>query len=477
MISIREGLKMDNPIEPKEKKKNVLIPIVALIVVILVVGSFLALDYKNLVPAKKSTSTQQLYVYTGVSGPKNSEHLLGGCVVAEMTGGAKPAASAQLMAYLMNPAVQKACEAQTGFIPVDTSSYTSSPSTAVPSIYSSSNSTADVTYFTSMSTADEHYISGVITNFEKAYPNIVVSVSFITAASMVEEVSSLVTGGSHANVVMTIDNLDVGVLFYDGYLAQLNEATITAKEGTISSITNLTNYETNVFGGVYFLTQLVNIPLVWMDYTAMQGAGITKAPTNYLQLMTDAKILKSKYGVGEINFQGHGGASTPTEMYQWMVQFGGNPMLFNDTGDIQAMEYIYNLSAYFSPDYTTSYWATYTGLASNSYTMMYYQWPGSVNLTKLGMTTNSTDTVANQSLAAINGGVFLRSPVSWIGEWQTLMDKAWVSIVEHHTSSYTNIPSILKTENQAMYSYLQTNFNHKTASAYENGTYAPIEGQ
>ncbi|MCL5888961.1 MAG: extracellular solute-binding protein [Candidatus Thermoplasmatota archaeon] len=468
---------MENPIEPKPKKVNKLVPIIAVVVVLVLVGSFVGLDYKNLVktstPPAKSNNT--LYVYTGVSGPSNSEHLLGGCVVAEMKNGSTPAASAQLMAYLMSPAVQKACEVHTGFIPVDQGAYNSTPSSAVPSIYSKSNATADVTYYTSISAADESYITGVINNFMNKYPNIDVTVSFITAASMVEEVSSLVTGGSHANVVMTVDNLDVGVLVYDHYLASVNAAKITAGEGVISSISGLNSVEVQQFGGVYFLTQLVNIPLVWVDYTALQGAGISKVPTTYTALYNDAKILYKKYGVGEINMQGHGGASTPTELYQWMVQFGGNPMLFNDSGDIQAMEYMYNLSQYFSPDYKTSYWATYTGLASNSYSMMYYQWPGSVNLTKLGMKSySSNDTVANESLAAIQGGVFLRSPVSWIGQWNTFMDKAWTAIVVDHTSSWTNIPSLLSSQNKAMYQFLQTNYNQKVANEYENGTYAPI---
>ncbi|MCL4344844.1 MAG: ABC transporter substrate-binding protein [Candidatus Thermoplasmatota archaeon] len=469
---------MEKPVEPKKGNKNLLIGIIAVAIVVVLVGTFVGLDYKNLVAPSTSTSNQQLYVYTGVSGPANSEHLLGGCVIAEMKGGSAPPASAQLMAYLMNPLVQKNCEAATGFIPVDKGSYTSTPSSSVPSIYSPSNATVTVSYYTSMSAADQSYVSGVISNFEKTYPNINVQVSFITASSIVEEVSSLVTSNSRANVVMTIDNLDVGVLFYDGYLARINPTTITAGEGTISTITNLNNYETQVFGGVYFLTQLVNIPLVWVDYTALKNAGISQVPTTYTQLMTDAKTLDKKYGQGMINFQGHGGASTPTEMYQWMVQFGGNPMLFNDTGDIQAMEYIYNLSAYFSPDYKTSYWATYTGLASNTYSMMYYQWPGSVNLTKLGMKMySSNDTVANTSLAAINGGVFLRSPVSWISEWNTIMDKAWVKIIESGSvTSYTQIPALMTHYNTDMYNYLVEFYSQSVANNYEAGMYAPVEG-
>lgn len=468
---------MDNPVEPKKNNKNALIAVIAVVVVVVLIGSFIGLDYNNLVKPSTSSTSSVIYVYPGVSGPKNSDHLLGGCVVAEMKGGSTPAASAQLMAYLLNPAVQQACEAHTGFLPVDKSSYTSSPSTSVPSIYSASNASVTIDYYTSISTSDEAYITSVISNFHTAYPNINVVSSFITASSMVEEVSSLVTGGSHANVVMTIDNLDVGVLFYDGYLASLTSVAAKISDGNfISAISTLNNYETHVFGGIYFFTQLTNIPLVWIDYTALEGAGISKAPTTYTQLYSDAKTLYKKYGVGEVNFQGHGGASTPTELYQWMVQFGGNPMMFNDTGDIQAMSYIYNLSAYFSPDYTTSYWATYTGLASNSYTMMYYQWPGSVNLTSLGMKTyNATDTVSNESLSAMSLGVFLRSPVAWIGQWQTFMDKAWEKIIVGK-SGLASIPSILSTCNSSMATYLATNYNSEVAANYTAGDYAPVMG-
>ena len=93
-----------------------------------------------------------------------------------------------------------------------------------------------------------------------------------------------------------------------------------------------------------------------------------------------------------------------------------------------------------------------------------------------GQTITLVELFINVSLKAIQGGVFLRSPVSWIGQWQTLMDKAWVKIVEDHVSSWTSIPSILQSENSAMNSFLQTNYNQQVANEYENGTYAPIEG-
>ncbi len=472
---------------PKQEKKKTWIGVLVVVIVVALVGSFIGLDHNNLFP---SSSSQVLYVYPGVSGSSNSNHLLGGCVIAVANNSPQMSASEQLVAYLLTPSIQKSFEVNTGFIPVDQGAYNAAPSSTVPRIYSASNATVTVDYYNSMSTADQSYISGVISNFETAYPNIQVDQSYVLATSIVSAVqaeqASGHSTGHYKNVVMTIDNLDVGTLFYEGYLANITTATsaITADAGVLSSISSLNSYETNVFGGIYFLTQLVNIPLVWMDWSAMTGAGINTAPANYTQLFNDAKILYHKYGVGEVNFQGHGGASTATELYQWMVQFGGNPMVFNSTGDIHAMEYLYNLSPYLSPDYTTSYWTTYTGLASNSYTMMYYQWPGSVNLTALSMKQyNSSDTALNASLAAIKGGVFLRDPVVWINQWQVYMDNAWTEIiVDHSTTSYSNIPSILSSENHAMYNYLYntTSSSHpglygKTvAQEYENGYFKPV---
>lgn len=474
---------MESPVPSNPGKKNgLLIGVIAVVVVVVIVGSFIGIDYHNLFGAKKTTTStppaanSTIFVYSGPSGPSNANHLLGGCVIGVMSNGATPVASEQLMAYLLNPYVQQGCEAATGFIPVDSGAFSSSPSHTVPTLYSPSNATATVYYYNSLTTSDEPYVSSVISHFEASYPNIQVHTSFIRATDIINEVKTLEAAHSTENVVMTIDNIDIGTLFYDGYLYNLTSAAsaITAGAGEIQSVTNLNNYETHVFGGIYFMTQLVNIPLVWINYSAMQKAGITSAPTTDAQLLTDAKTLYNYYGVGMVNFQGHGGASTPTEVYQWMVQFGGNPMVFNDTGDIAAMDYLLNLSQYFSPDYTSSYWATISGLPSNTYTMMDYQWPGSVNITQLGMKPyNSSDTVINASFNAIQSGVFIRDPVAWLSQWQFYMDNAWISIIEEH-ASLSSVPSILGAQNAAMWSYLNSTYNTAYGMQYENGVYQPI---
>ncbi len=473
---------MKNPNEEDSKGKGNTKKILAIVIAVVVIGVAIAVGYHYLAP--KPVKQQTLAVYPGPAGPVNSEHLLGGCVIAEAnTSGLTStdiSAMNQFAAYMLSPEVQFTCEQATGFIPISTHNVTGSD---VPSIYSSTAATVSITYFTSISPSDYTTTQKLISNFERLYPNIKISATDELATSIISNVEADIHAGSTTPIVVSIDNLDVGVLAYGhykgaSYLLNMSDYKQVMPKSVIPSVTNLTNTEFSIFGAIPFITQIINTPLVWIDMTALNSIGITHEPQNYTALYNDAKTLYTKYGRGMINFQGHGGASTPTELYQWFVQFGGNPVVFNDTHDIQAMYYIYNLSKYFTPEYKTSYWATYKGLAANKYSMMDYQWPGSVDLKTIGMNTSlvsGPNSVLNVSIKAISEGVFIRDPVPWISEWQILMDNAWTSLITSGSSqNYTTIAHTLGAENSAMYNYLLSNDNYTVAHDYEIGMYKPI---
>ena len=474
---------MKNP-EQEEKpgKTNNTKKILAIVVAVVIIGVAIGVAYHYLAPPP--VKEQTLAVYPGPAGANNSAHLLGGCVIAEAnTPGLTTNdvnAMDQFVAYMLSPEVQFTCEQTTGFIPISSHNVTG---TDVPSIYSSSNATVDITYFNSLSPADYKTTEKMISSFEAKYPNIKIKATNELATNIVNNVEVDISSSKTTPIVMTIDNLDVGTLAsgsYHGasYLANMTHYKQMIPKNVIPTVTNLTETELSLYGSVPFITQLINTPLVWIDMTALNSIGITHAPQNYAQLLSDAKALDKKYGRGMVNMQGHGGASTATELYQWFVQFGGNPVTFNSTNDVTAMYAMYNLSAYFSPEYKTSYWATYKGLASEKYAMMDYQWPGSVDLSTVGMNTSAltgNNSVLNVSIKAISQGVFIRDPVPWIAEWQILMDDAWTSIItEGHSQNYSTIAHTLSTENTDMYNYLISNYNITVAQDYEKGDYHPI---
>ena len=473
---------MKNPQEGlKKPKSNLLVKVIAIVIAVVVIGVVIAVELPNLLP--KAAKVQTLAVYPGPSGPNNSDHLLGGCVIGEAntTGlsGSKVAAMDTFISYMLSPPVQFACEKATGFIPI------SSHNTSVmPADLYKGSTTVDITYFTSISTSDYTFTKNMVNAFNSHYTNIKVTSKDEVATSIITGVESDIGAKQTTPIVVSIDNLDIGVLAYGHFLANMNyNTTLTAKSvmpaHVIPSIVNLTNYTSTVFAGsIPFITQIINTPLVWIDQTALKAAGISKEPQNYTALLSDAKTLFTKYHQGMINFQGHGGASTATELYQMFVQFGGNPVTFNSTHDASTMYYVYNLSKYFSPEYKTSYWASYKGLAANKYTMMDYQWPGSVDLKTVGMNTtqiSGNNSVLNVSIKALSEGVFIRDPVPWIAEWQIIMDNVWTKlIVDGHSQNYTTISSALNSANSDMFNYLVANYNLTVAHDYENGMYKPI---
>ncbi|MCL4316826.1 MAG: ABC transporter substrate-binding protein [Candidatus Thermoplasmatota archaeon] len=414
-----------------------------------------------------------------------------------------------------------------------------------------------VTFYESLATSESNFFQTVlIPQFEHEYPNITVDFVNLPSGQPPSEIQTLVQSNDVGTSLVGLDNLAVGeVIYSQGGPEIMNMGSIINNmlpSGLIPSALHMIQYEQNVFHATYFIPFRSNIPLVFYNKTALSSAGITAPPTTNSQLISDASAIYNKTGVKPVMFQGagltggHTGASTATELYQWMVQYGGNPFVFNDTGDINAWDFLYNLSAYFNPQFTSGYWGSYSGLASGTYSVLDYQWPyvyglltnstykmtnstlgvypgtagpvngnhllggdvlvipkGATNLpaietlakfllsaqaqkeTLLNLSWVAVNSAAYQNLPAdfsqvgnalqqaISQGVFLRNPTPWITIWNAYASKAFYQIIVNH-ASFSQIPSILGSYNQEMYSYLQTNYNSTVASTYESGGYQPI---
>ena len=243
----------------------------------------------------------------------------------------------------------------------------------------SSSTTVTVTYYDDLASSEATFMTGtLIPLFEAQYPNINVNYVNIDAGSMVTKISSLVQGNDVGTTIIGEDNLDIGELIYSSNGNELMNLTSIAPliEPTtmIPSMAGVTNYETTAFGGTYFLPYRANTPLVWLNETTLKSHGISKPPSDFLgsnSLYADAQ----KLGANSVMFQGGAGDDTATEMFQWEVQFGGNPMIYDDSGDIAAMSYLYNLSKYMNPGYKQAIYSEYAGLAEGKYSILDYQWP------------------------------------------------------------------------------------------------------
>lgn len=438
------------------------------------------------------------------------------------------------------------------------SSTTTTSSSTGMSTTTSSTQTGQVTiqFYEALAASEAAYFTNtIIPQFEAANPGITVHLDNLgSPTDVANAVQSAVQGGATGTTLVGMDNLVVGELIGANALMDLSPF-VSAMEpsGLIPSATNMINYESQIYNATYFLPFRSNVPLVYYNKLAFSQAGITTPPATTAQLMSDAQALTSAGFSTPIMFQGGGGANTPTEMYQFMVNFGGNPFMFNDSGDVQAFQYIYNLSAYFHPGYVKGDYGSPTcgcvfGIASNppQYSILEYQWPYEynnlvnstfgMNSTTLGIypgpagpangnhllggdvlvipkgATNlpaieafakfllgaqaQKETLTNLSWVAVNSaayqnlpanytavgnalqqaiseGVFLRNPAPWITQWNTYLNDAFTKIVINH-APYSQIKSILSSENQQLYNYLGNTYQGNVAQLYEQNTYKPI---
>jgi trehalose transport system substrate-binding protein len=430
---------------------------------------------------------------------------------------------------------------------------TSATTTTAATAQNASTSLAhpvSIKFYESLAPSEAAFVQGtIIPEFQQQNPGVTVQlVNLPSADSVASNIEALVKGNNAGTSLVGIDNLVVGELVYGNYTTDLSQYTNQIiPSGMIQSAVNMVNYEKQIYNNhVYFIPYRSNVPLVFYDKNAFQKAGISTPPSTAAQLMTDAQALKNAGYSNPIMFQGGDVASTATELYQWSVQFGGNPFLLNDTGTLATFQYLWNLSSTFSPDYTHGYWGSYSGLAQGTYQVLDYQWPYIYNIL-----TNATYKMTNQTLgvypgpsgpangnhilggdvlvipkgtqnipqvtafanfllgaqaqhqtlvslswvavnsqaydnlpsnmsaigqvllSAINQGVFLRNPTPWITQWNNVAYDAWQKIVVDH-APYSQIQSILNSENQQMYQFLVSNYGQAVANQYEQNAFKPI---
>ncbi len=333
------------------------------------------------------------------------------------------------------------------------------------------SSIINIQFYESLAPSEQNYTNNtLIPQFETEYPGIHVTLVNTASGGVSSDILTDEKAGKVGAIIAGQDNLEIGQLIYSSIgnvLMPLNNITpAILPSSLIPSAANLVNYEKTVFGGVYFVPFRGNVPLVFYNKTLFSEVGISTPPSNDSQLLQDAALIKNKTGQNAIMIQGastnggHSGSSTATELYQLMVQYGGNPLYLNDSGDLHAVQYLYNLSKYFTPAFTGGYWGSYRGLAVGNYSILDYQWPYVYNiLTTTYHMTNSSLGVYPGPSGPVNGNHLMGGDVLFIpkgathlpaleafmsyllgaqAQKETLLNLSWVAI---NSLAYQNLPS------------------------------------
>lgn len=210
--------------------------------------------------------------------------------------------------------------------------------------------------------------------FEKAN-NCKIEAVQVEAKDVVTKLEAMKKADKMEIDLITQDNMALAPLVEKGLVEDLSSYKDKIPSAVIPSLVKVGEFD----GKLYFLPYRPNVEINFYNEKKFADAGV-KVPTTWDELLSAAKAFKSKEGIGRISIKGTLDGNTTVQLFEFIRQAGGDPMVLNDEGSIKAYTFLKELWPYLSPDSPKADWNTTNGfLAKES---IYYgaNWPFGVNV-------------------------------------------------------------------------------------------------
>lgn len=166
----------------------------------------------------------------------------------------------------------------------------------------------------------------------------VVTMAAVTGEDLPEKLKVDVRAGRLTLDLFAKDALALRVLVDDGLVEDLSD--VAVPDGVLPAMVP-ERFE----GKQYFLPFRPNVQVTYVNRTRFGQAGVA-APTTAEELRAVARRLKSAArGVAKVTLPLAEGGAAAVTLTEWIVAFGGNPLLLNDAGAVRAVEFLQSLWA------------------------------------------------------------------------------------------------------------------------------------
>jgi len=138
--------------------------------------------------------------------------------------------------------------------------------------------------------------------------------------------------------VFAQDNMQLSLLVSHGLVEELS-----AYEERIPGVVPRNLIEACKFQNIlYFMPYRPNVQIVYYNKKKFSEYGL-HPPRNWSELLQVAKTFKEQEGVGRVLLKAYGGAPTTTQIYEFIVSAGGDPLTLNDEGCLRTFQLLQKL--------------------------------------------------------------------------------------------------------------------------------------
>lgn len=171
------------------------------------------------------------------------------------------------------------------------------------------------------------------------------------------------------------DNMRLQELVQAGLVTPLNTSGLTMDDAIYPALR-----QAGIISGTrYFMPFRPNVQITYYNATKFRRYGL-QPPRTWDELLTVAKTFYEQEGVGRVLFKGAGGASTTTQLYEWIVAAGGDPFDLEHPGTVRTFRFLATLRPYLSTDSRRAKWDTSNDALARESVYLAQNWPFGVPL-------------------------------------------------------------------------------------------------
>lgn len=210
--------------------------------------------------------------------------------------------------------------------------------------------------------------------FEKAN-NVKIEAYQVEAADVPKKLEAMKQAGKMEIDLIAQDNMALAPLVDKGLVEDLSAYRSMIPSSIIPALVPVGEFN----GKLYFMPYRPNVEINFYNETAFAKYGL-KPPTTWDELLTVAKTFKDKEGVGKVGLKLTLDGNTTVQLFEFIRQAGGDPMVLNDEGSVKAYTFLKELYPYLGPDAKKADWNTTNKYLATDSFYLAANWPFGVNV-------------------------------------------------------------------------------------------------
>jgi len=231
-----------------------------------------------------------------------------------------------------------------------------------------------LTFVTGLAEDERQVVGDLIKQFESS-AGVQVKMVQMESQDVVNQLKAKKTANKVDVDLIAQDNLRLGPLVREGLVEDLGAEQGRVPDTAIQQLLPVSQFD----GKSYFFPYRPNVQIAYFNADKFNQYGVNP-PATWDELTSVAQTLKDKEGIGKVAIQGSAGDSLAVTVFEFVKQAGGDPLVLNDPGSVQAFEFMQKLEPLMTPEYRTAKFDTMNTILSNDTAYLGTNWPFGISV-------------------------------------------------------------------------------------------------